>query len=158
MSFSVGMPLMHVYSRNQCDFDDKRGRLGVAASCKFLSDHGVVVLWCGCRYQYDRTAEFLMSLFDPLVNQLQSLASSGTAVPTQIEVLEGELAWLVYIVGAVVGARGTSRSSEEHELLDGDLCAKVFQVLLMPHPSRHCCAPWSDARVCGTFCDANVFI
>ncbi len=69
-----------------------------------------------------------MSLFDPLVNQLQSLASSGTAVPTQIEVLEGELSWLVYIVGAVVGARGTSRSSEEHELLDGDLCAKVFQV------------------------------
>jgi exportin-7 len=83
-----------------------------------------------------------MSLFDPLVNQLQSLASAGTAVPTQIEVLEGELAWLVYIVGAVVGARGTSRSSEEHELLDGDLCAKVFQVLFMSPPCGQYCAQW----------------
>jgi len=82
-----------------------------------------------CRYQYDRMAEFLLSLFDPLVTQLQSLAGQGTAMPAQIEVLEGELAWLVYIVGAVVGARGTSRSSEEHELLDGDLCAKVFQTI-----------------------------
>ena len=43
--------------------------------------------------------------------------------------MEGELAWLVYIIGAVVGARGTSRTSEEHELLDGDLCARVFQTI-----------------------------
>lgn len=28
-----------------------------------------------------------------------------------------------------MGARGSSRSSEEHELLDGDLCAKVFQTI-----------------------------
>ena len=93
------------------------------------------VFWCACpclascRYQYDKMADFLLSMFDPLVNQLQALAGAGTAQPNQIEILEGELAWLLYIVGAVVGARGSSRSSEEHELLDGDLCAKVFQTI-----------------------------
>mmetsp|Transcript_32988 Transcript_32988/g.77770 ORF Transcript_32988/g.77770 Transcript_32988/m.77770 type:complete len:1072 (+) Transcript_32988:97-3312(+) len=84
-----------------------------------------------CRYQYDRTAEFLLNLFDPLVAQLQQLAGGGTPSTgtSEMEVLEGELAWLVYIVGAVVGARGTSRTSEEHEQMDGDLCARVFQAI-----------------------------
>lgn len=87
-----------------------------------------------CRYQYDRTAEFLLNLFDPLVAKLQALAtqgpvSAGGGNQTEIQVVEGELAWLVYIIGAVVGARGTSRTSEEHELLDGDLCARVFQTI-----------------------------
>jgi exportin-7 len=88
-----------------------------------------------CRYQYDRTAEFLLNLFDPLVAKLQALATQGPVAAgggsnqAEIQVVEGELAWLVYIIGAVVGARGTSRTSEEHEQLDGDLCARVFQTI-----------------------------
>jgi hypothetical protein len=34
---------------------------------------------------------------------------SDTLCTSPLQVVEGELAWLVYIVGAVVGARGTSR-------------------------------------------------
>ena len=80
-------------------------------------------------------AEFLLNLFDPLVAKLQALATQGPVAAgggsnqTEIQVVEGELAWLVYIIGAVVGARGTSRTSEEHEQLDGDLCARVFQTI-----------------------------
>ena len=79
-------------------------------------------------------AEFLLNLFDPLVAKLQALATqgpvaAGVSTQTEIQVVEGELAWLVYIIGAVVGARGTCRTSEEHELLDGDLCARVFQTI-----------------------------
>uniref|UniRef100_A0A7S4KJ54 Importin N-terminal domain-containing protein n=1 Tax=Guillardia theta TaxID=55529 RepID=A0A7S4KJ54_GUITH len=85
-----------------------------------------------CRYQYERAAEFLISLFDPLVNKLQALAGqsqvSGMA-NAEVQMVEGELSWLVYFVGAVVGARGTSRSSDEQELLDGDLCARVFKTI-----------------------------
>lgn len=78
--------------------------------------------------------EFLLNLFDPLVAKLQALATQGPVAAgggnqTEIQVVEGELAWLVYIIGAVVGARGTSRTSEEHEQLDGDLCARVFQTI-----------------------------
>ena len=79
-------------------------------------------------------AEFLLSLFDPLLAKLQALATRGPVAAggsnqAEIQVVEGELSWLVYIIGAVVGARGTSRTSEEHEQLDGDLCARVFQTI-----------------------------
>ncbi|KAJ1485576.1 hypothetical protein T484DRAFT_1793070, partial [Baffinella frigidus] len=87
-----------------------------------------------CRYQYDVTAKFILQLFDPAVNKLLAIAANGPVAlggpggsNPEIGVVEGELAWLVYIVGAVVGARGTSRTSEEHEELDGDLCSRVFQ-------------------------------
>ena len=80
------------------------------------------------------SAEFLLGLFDPLLAKLQALAAQGPVATggsnqVEIQVVEGELAWLVYIIGAVVGARGTSRTSEEHEQLDGDLCARVFQTV-----------------------------
>mmetsp|Transcript_32224 Transcript_32224/g.76547 ORF Transcript_32224/g.76547 Transcript_32224/m.76547 type:complete len:1079 (+) Transcript_32224:189-3425(+) len=89
-----------------------------------------------CRYQYDVTAKFILQLFDPAVNKLLAIAANGPVAlggpggsNPEIGVVEGELAWLVYIVGAVVGARGTSRTSEEHEELDGDLCSRVFQAI-----------------------------
>jgi exportin-7 len=88
-----------------------------------------------CRYQYEQTAKFLLGLFDPALNKLMAFASAGNVAlgaggpQAEIAVVEGELAWLVYIVGAVVGARGTSRTSDEHEELDGDLCTRVFQAI-----------------------------
>jgi len=82
-----------------------------------------------CRYQYEGTAHFLLSLMDPAIAKLLALGGGGAQPPERVEVVEGELAWMIYIVGAVVGARGTSRSSDEHELLDGDLSARVFQTL-----------------------------
>ena len=41
-------------------------------------------------------------------------------------VVEGQLAWLVHIVAAVIKGRLSSSAAESQELLDGDLSARVF--------------------------------
>ena len=43
--------------------------------------------------------------------------------------VSGQLTWLVYIIGAVLGGRGAISSSEEHDLIDGELAARVFQLM-----------------------------
>jgi hypothetical protein len=40
-----------------------------------------------CRYQYDRTAEFLLNLFDPLVAKLQALAAGVSSNQAEIQVI-----------------------------------------------------------------------
>lgn len=41
----------------------------------------------------------------------------------------GQLTWLVYIIGAILGGRGAISSPEEHDLIDGELAARVFQLM-----------------------------
>eukprot|EP00026_Physarum_polycephalum_P001451 Phypoly_transcript_01453.p1 GENE.Phypoly_transcript_01453~~Phypoly_transcript_01453.p1 ORF type:complete len:1056 (-),score=108.05 Phypoly_transcript_01453:168-3335(-) len=77
------------------------------------------------RCKYPITSTYLVSLFDPL-------AASLTAEPTtspNLPVIEGQLTWLVYIIGAILGGRGAISSSEEHDLIDGELAARVFQLM-----------------------------
>ncbi len=47
----------------------------------------------------------------------------------QLATLEGQLTWLVYIIGALIKGRLSAAGSEAHESLDGDLAARVLQLL-----------------------------
>ena len=47
----------------------------------------------------------------------------------QLEVLEGQLTWLVHIVGAVIKGRLSSSTAESQETIDGDLAARAFGLL-----------------------------
>jgi len=49
----------------------------------------------------------------------------------QLEVVEAQLAWLVYIMGAVVGGRLSSNTSEESDEIDGELSSRAFQLMLL---------------------------
>ena len=49
--------------------------------------------------------------------------------PGNLEVCEGRLTWLVYIVGAVIRGRLSCSSAEPQETLDGDLAFRVFQLI-----------------------------
>lgn len=49
--------------------------------------------------------------------------------PLQLTVLEGQLTWLVYIIGALLKGRLSTAGSEAHETLDGDLAARVLQLI-----------------------------
>ncbi len=74
---------------------------------------------CCHRFQYEKSAAFICSLLDPLVEaykQAAHLGTNGTASTAQamqqLAVLEGQLAWMVYIVGSVIKGRLTSSSAE----------------------------------------------
>ena len=47
----------------------------------------------------------------------------------QLEVLEGQLTWLVHIIGAVIRGRLSSSTAESQETIDGDLTARAFGLL-----------------------------
>lgn len=87
-----------------------------------------------CRFQYGSTAALLTGLFDPLAaaytDAVAAVANGGGGNPAataDLSRLEGKLAWLVHIIGAVVKGRLLSSSSAEaQEGTDGDLAARAF--------------------------------
>lgn len=85
-----------------------------------------------CRFQYPLTAEYICGLLDPRLAQYQSstdgTGNTGTAAST-MALLEGQLTWLVHIVGAIIRGRMNSSGADAQEQLDGDLAARVFVLL-----------------------------
>lgn len=81
-----------------------------------------------CRFQYAPTAEFLASLADPLIAQYRAAGISGSDAG-QLEVLEGQLTWVVHIVGAIMRGRMNSTGADAQEAIDGDLAARVFSLI-----------------------------
>ncbi|KAJ1127707.1 hypothetical protein NDU88_006100, partial [Pleurodeles waltl] len=41
------------------------------------------------------------------------------------------LAWLIYLVGTVIGGRLTYTSTDEHDAMDGELSCRVFQLMAL---------------------------
>jgi exportin-7 len=57
---------------------------------------------------------------------------------TQLQAMEGQLTWLVHIVGAIIRGRQTSSSSaESQEVIDGELAARVFQLIQVTDTGFH---------------------
>lgn len=46
-----------------------------------------------------------------------------------VQVLEGQIAWFVYMIGAIIKGRLTTGSTDAQELLDGELAARALSVL-----------------------------
>ncbi len=55
--------------------------------------------------------------------------ATDPAAARNLAIIEGQLAWLVHIVGAVIRGRLSSGSADSQEPLDGDLAARVFGLL-----------------------------
>lgn len=47
----------------------------------------------------------------------------------QVDILEGQLTWLVHIIAAVIKCRLSSSTAESQETIDGDLAARAFGLL-----------------------------
>lgn len=94
-----------------------------------------------CRFRYTDTAELLAGLLDPRVQQYQALSSAAGPPPgdltAQLEVLEGQLTWLVHIVGSVLRGRMNSAGADTFEQLDGDLAARVFGLVSLADSGVH---------------------
>ncbi|XP_064422812.1 ran-binding protein 17 [Latimeria chalumnae] len=81
------------------------------------------------RCEYEKTCALLVQLFDQTAQTYQELLRSPSGRTMEISVQEGRLAWLVYIVGAVIAGRLTYTSADEHDAMDGELSCRVFQLM-----------------------------
>ncbi|XP_070332943.1 ran-binding protein 17 isoform X1 [Odocoileus virginianus] len=81
------------------------------------------------RCEYEKTCTLLVQLFDQNAQNYQKLLRSTSGITVDMAVQEGRLAWLVYLVGTVVGGRLTYTSTDEHDAMDGELSCRVFQLI-----------------------------
>jgi exportin-7 len=91
------------------------------------------------RFQYAPAAEMILRKFDPLLNRYKEVVQAigtnavNTASPDvqqQLQILEAELTWLTYIVGAVVGGHSWSSANmaDGQETIDASLSRRVLQL------------------------------
>lgn len=90
-----------------------------------------------CRFHYDKTSELIVSMLDPIVAAFSRLASTPPDDPRQFVLLEGQLTWMIWIVGAIVRGRLSSSSAESQEVVDGDLSARMFGLLQVMDSGNH---------------------
>jgi len=92
-----------------------------------------------CRFQYNSVATMILAKFDPLMVKYRELmshlmTSSTESAPSnvarQVNVVEGQLTWLTYICGAIVGGHSwsSSRIGNGEETLDANLSKRVLQL------------------------------
>jgi exportin-7 len=92
-----------------------------------------------CRFQYNSVATIILGKFDPLMEKYRELMShlmtSSTEsapqnVAQQVNIIEGQLTWLTYICGAIVGGHSwsSSRIGNGEETLDANLSKRVLQL------------------------------
>ncbi|GMI43779.1 hypothetical protein TeGR_g8724 [Tetraparma gracilis] len=90
-----------------------------------------------CRFQYPAMAQFLIQQMDEIMGTYQTTIatlSTYNITPAQQEALavtEGQLTWLVYIIGAVVGGHSWSSThlDDGEEIIDASLSRRVFQLV-----------------------------
>ncbi|XP_017452736.1 ran-binding protein 17 isoform X2 [Rattus norvegicus] len=81
------------------------------------------------RCEYEKTCTLLVQLFDQNAQNYQKLLHSASGLAIDMAIQEGRLAWLIYLVGTVVGGRLTYTSTDEHDAMDGELSCRVFQLI-----------------------------
>lgn len=92
-----------------------------------------------CRFQYSAVATVLVGKLDPLLHKYRELmghlvsSSTDSAPPNvsqQVTILEGQLTWLTYIIGSIVGGHSWSSSQvgNGEETLDASLSKRVLQL------------------------------
>lgn len=81
-----------------------------------------------CRCEYESTTTLLKNFFDQ-VGQEYSRVLNGQVNEQEKKIIEFQISWLVFIIGAAVGGRISITSSDEHDALDGDLSIKILMLM-----------------------------
>jgi exportin-7 len=92
-----------------------------------------------CRFKYAETAQLILNKFDPLLNKyrqaISHIGSSSTAnassdVSAQIFMIEGQLTWLTYMIGSIVGGHSWSSAhlGDGDETIDASLSRRTLQL------------------------------
>ena len=100
-----------------------------------------------CRFKYESTVRFLVTHLDPAIAEFSRYADAPSGSDTaQLEIVEGRLTWLVYIVGAVVRGRLSCSSQEPQESLDGDLAYRAFRLIEVMDAGFHATRYGAESR------------
>ena len=92
-----------------------------------------------CRYQYNPIANKILGKFDTLLNQYKDVLSRVGNVSTEgspgdiartIILLEGQMTWLTYLVGAIIGGHSWSavHTKSGEETIDASLSRRVLEL------------------------------
>jgi len=91
------------------------------------------------RQSFKVTGEFLRQVFDQTADQYQALLIRGES-SVELQILEGRLTWLVYIISAALSGRLFVKCEDEY--LEGELACKVMQLIRLSdsqlHQGRRC--------------------
>ncbi|OXA43995.1 Exportin-7 [Folsomia candida] len=82
------------------------------------------------RCEYQKTCSLIVQLFDQAAQSYQEMVQRRTPpTPVDLAIQEGQLTWLVYIIGAAIGGRVSFNTNEEHDSMDGELVCRVLQLM-----------------------------
>ncbi|CAB4068948.1 XPO7 [Lepeophtheirus salmonis] len=81
------------------------------------------------RCEYTKTCTLLVQLFNSAASSYQEMISNMNTPKIEITIQESRLSWLVYIIGASVGGRGSFNSNDGHDAMDGELVCRVLQLM-----------------------------
>lgn len=85
------------------------------------------------RLQYDTVAQFLLQMFEQSLTLYEQCIgiSNNPQLSQQIEILEGRMTWLTYMVAAVIDSQSSSdsRRGQSELVSDGRLSRFIFQLI-----------------------------
>lgn len=92
-----------------------------------------------CRFQYGSVANMILNKFDPLMNQYRDVVATLGSTPTsaappevqqRVAIIEAQLTWLTYMIGAIVGGHSWSSAhmADGEETIDASLSRRVLQL------------------------------
>ncbi|KAB7495287.1 Exportin-7 [Armadillidium nasatum] len=86
------------------------------------------------RYEYEKTCTLLVQLFEQTAQRYQEVVTARMNNQSQpsmeeISILEGQLTWVVYMIGSAIGGRTSFNSSDDRDAMDGELVCRVLQLM-----------------------------
>ncbi|XP_064465819.1 exportin-7-B-like [Ornithodoros turicata] len=81
------------------------------------------------RCEYEKTCTLLVQLFDRSAQAYRDAGGGNSGPSVELAILEGQLSWLVYIIGAAVGGRVSFSTADDHDAMDGELVCRVLQLM-----------------------------
>lgn len=77
------------------------------------------------RCEYEKTCALLVQLFDQTAGAYQETLNIQHSNSIELVIQEGQLTWLVYIIGSAIGGRLSFTADDEHDVMDGELVVRV---------------------------------
>ncbi|XXG52685.1 hypothetical protein AAC387_Pa03g0944 [Persea americana] len=92
-----------------------------------------------CRFQYESSSLYIVKVMEPILQSYTERARlpiGGDA--NEVSMIEGQLAWIVHIIAAVLKIKQSSGcSAESQEIIDAELSARVFQLINVTDSGSH---------------------
>ncbi|URE05705.1 hypothetical protein MUK42_19697 [Musa troglodytarum] len=92
-----------------------------------------------CRFQYGSSSVYIIKIMEPILQAYTERARLPTHGDVdELSVIEGQIAWIVHIIAAILKVRQTTCcSTESQELIDAELAARVLQLINITDSGLH---------------------